>query len=460
MGQTTIKIRYTDRQLEAYQALKRADVRRVLYGGAKGGGKSWFLCTWAFDYAVGLIHSLGLKPSKNPPHVGWMGRKQAVDFTGTTLQTWRETIPESAYEIRGGTEKDPKHILLYGSVAIDFGGLDRQENVNKFNSAEYGFVAIDQAEEVTQDDISVLRGSLRMKVKSVPLPYKEVYTANPRNCWLRDEFIIEPSASSVFVPALPRDNPNLPPDYEQTLIDAFGYRPELLRAYLEGDWSVIEGEDQVMLDSWISRAMRLISMYKGKILSCDPARFGDDKTEIMLLDGTEIAHQESMAHSRTTDISDRLDAISRENDNCSIIVDEIGVGGGVVDELHALGRRVISFNSAEKSVEEKYYNKRAEAWWTVAQDFAQGNIGCSRMTLELRRDLCCPTYEFRNGKILIEPKDKIKERLHRSPDKGDCYVMGVWGVKHLSARPYITSLGFPEQKAYHYDYDPLKASNL
>jgi hypothetical protein len=460
--QQTIKIIYHDKQIQAYEQLQSPAIRRVLYGGAKGGGKSWFLCTWAFDYALRVVREHGLKPSKNPPHVGWMGRKQAVDFTGTTLQTWREIIPEDAYEIRGGTERDPKHILLYGTVAIDFGGLDRQEHVNKFNSAEYGFIAVDQAEEVTRDDVSVLRGSLRMKVKGRPLPYKELYTANPRNCWLREEFILNPEPDSVFVSALPSDNPELPPDYQQTLISAFGYRPELLRAYLEGDWSVIEGADQVILDNWLARAITAKGMYQGKILACDPARFGDDKTEIMLLDGTQIVHSESMAYSRTTDISDRLDRLSRDNGNCSTVVDEIGVGGGVVDELHRYGRRVISFNSAGRSTDEQYYNLRAEAWWEVAQDFAATNIGCNRMDADLRRDLCCPTYEFRNGKILIESKDKIKERLHRSPDKGDCYVMGIWGLKRLSAEPYITSLGFPGEhdRVQHYEIDPLRADKL
>ncbi|MHC4677039.1 MAG: hypothetical protein ACYTBZ_31550 [Planctomycetota bacterium] len=77
-----------------------------------------------------------------------------------------------------------------GCVCIDFGGLDKQENINKFNSAEYGFIAIDQAEETSRDDVSVAQGSLRLKIKGVPLSYKELYTANPRQCWLREEFIL------------------------------------------------------------------------------------------------------------------------------------------------------------------------------------------------------------------------------------------------------------------------------
>lgn len=427
-----IQIKCTDRQRQAFAALDRHDVRRLMYGGAKGGGKSWFLCVWAFQYALRVAREFDLKPSKNPPHIGWIGRKQSVDFAGSTLQTWREWIPEQFYELKTGTEKDPKHILIMGRVAIDYGGLDKQEAINKFNSAEYGFLAVDQAEEITRDDISVAQGSLRLKIKGKELPYKELYTCNPRQCWLRDEFIIEPKPGNVFVPALPKDNPHLPKDYEQTLIDAFGYRPELLRAYLEGDWSVVEGENQVILDSWLTRAMKAPSLFHGKLIACDVARFGDDKTEIMVLEGSQIPYEESMASSRTTEVAGRLAELSRQNQDCPIVADEIGVGGGVIDQLYEWGRNVMAFNGAQKAdLEDKYYNRRAEAWWECAEHFSRTELGCSRMSTELRRDLCAPTYEFRNGKILIEPKEDIKERLRRSPDKGDCYVMGIWGLKRM-----------------------------
>ena len=459
----TITINYTDRQKEAYNVLLLDYTKSLLYGGAKGGGKSFFLCTWVFDYAMWVIRKFNLKPSKNPPHIGWMGRKQATDFTATTLQTWRQVIPEQYYEIKSGTEKDSKHILIMDRLAIDYGGLDRQESINKFNSAEYAIIAVDQAEETERDQISVLRGSLRLKIKGKELPYKEIYTANPRQCWLKDDFIIDKLPGCEFVPALPKDNPNLPEGYEQTLRDAFGYRPELLAAYLDGDWSQIEDEAQVIRDVWLQRAVHAVGTYDGKILSCDPARFGDDKTEIMLLDGTEIQYEETMGHSRTTDISSRLVAISRQNDNCPIIVDVIGIGAGVCDELHAWGRHVIEFNSAEKAVDsEKYYNVRAEAWWMCAEDFARTAIGCARMDVELRRQLCQPRYELRNGRILIEPKDKIKERLGKSPDKADCYVQGLYGVKKyiMETKPKQRIGRQFDDRPFHYDFDPLDARKL
>jgi len=404
----------------------------LCYGGAKGGGKSYFGCFWVLEYCRWVIHHFGLKPSKNPPHIGFMGRKLSTDFTQTTLATWREIIPDTCYEFKGSGDKDVKHIIIDGTVAVDYGGLDRQADINKFNSAEYGFIFIDQAEETLIDDVSVLKASRRMKINGKALPYRGLWTANPAACWLKSDFIETPKANHFFVQALPGDNKHLPKSYIETLKASFGHRPELLQAYLYGSWDAFEGANQVILSSWLPRAIGKPTLLGGKVISCDVARFGDDKTIINVLDGSNILERFELGYSRTTDVSDMLTDLSRRHNNCQIVVDEIGVGGGVIDELHKNGRRVIPFNSSNKAIDdEKFYNLRAEAWWELGQHFAQGEVGCDEMTVNLRGELIAPTYCFRNGKILIEPKEKIKERIGRSTDEADCYVMGVWAVKRV-----------------------------
>ena len=441
----------TDKQIDAWLALDDPKVRRLLYGGAKGGGKSYFLCTWLFAQVYSIMVQAKLQPSNNPPHVAWFGRKQATDLTGTTLQTWREIIPEEYYTLHGATERDPKHILIADRIAIDYGGLDKQENINKFNSAEYIIIAIDQAEEVTKDDVSTIRGSLRMvlKVDGKPLkiPFKELYTANPRQCWLKDDFIIDPDERSRFVPALPTDNPYLPDDYLQTLFDAFGHRPELLRAYKDGDWSAIEGAEQVIKSSWIEEA-KLRTCYAPQVkryLVCDTARFGDDECVIHLREDMEILEKVIMPYCRSTQISNRLASMSTANDDCAIVVEALGadLGAAVVDELMELGcKDVISFNPASasniKNEQGKpiYFNLRAEAWSTTAKKLSSGILDeesnslvvCKNMYQQLKTELCTPDYKFKNTKILIESKADIKspKRLGKSPDHADCYVIGTW----------------------------------
>ena len=181
-----IEYELTNKQKEAWDNLISNDNSSVLFGGAKGGGKSWLLCLWVFYWAKHLIEIFSIKdPQKFPLPIGFIGRKRSVDFSKTTLETWKKIIPFSSYEIR---EQD-KEIVISNKVKIFFGGLDDQELINKFNSAELAFYGLDQAEETERGDVSVLSASLRLKHNEIIPPYKRLYTANPAECWLKEDFI-------------------------------------------------------------------------------------------------------------------------------------------------------------------------------------------------------------------------------------------------------------------------------
>ena len=126
---------YTEKQTIARRTLARPDVKEVLYGGAKGGGKSVFGCFWCLGKAIEIIKQCNISERKHPIPIGFMGRKRGIDFTNTTLETWKRFIPEHLYEIKG----KPAEIVIGNRVKILTGGLDNGDVVNKFNSAEYGF---------------------------------------------------------------------------------------------------------------------------------------------------------------------------------------------------------------------------------------------------------------------------------------------------------------------------------
>ena len=62
---------------------------------------------------------------------------------------------------------------------------------------------------------------------------------------------------------------------------------------------------------------------------------------------------------------------------------------------------------------------------------AAGDVELKNTDPKLVGQLCSPKYEFRSGKILIESKADIKKRLGSSPDRGDAYVNGLYGLQYV-----------------------------
>ncbi len=417
----------TAKQTLAWDALRRGDIKEVLYGGAKGGGKSVFGCMWSFHKALEIIKKCDISPRKHPIPVGFMGRKRGVDFTNTTLETWKRFIPVNMYEIKS----KPAEIIIAKRVKILTGGLDNSEIINKFNSAEYAFFFLDQAEEIDAEQVGELRATFRLIINDKKIPGKGLFTANPAPSFLKDEFILNPTPDRLFIQALPTDNHYLGPEYIEVLKDSFRNRPELLKAYVEGSWESLGGFDQVIKDSWVRNAAG-ITLYPPrikKLITCDPARYGDDETVIYLLKNTEIAESEIYGKKSLMHTANILHTISHKNGDCLIVVDVCGIGAGVVDRLIEMGDNVLGIDNASKSEEpEKYYNLRSEIWCKAADMFADGDIQLKNADHRLQGQLCTPRYEFRNGKILIEAKADIKKRLGNSPDRADAYVNGVYAL--------------------------------
>ena len=76
---------FTPRQLTALQILNQSIVRGLLFGGAKGGGKSFLLCRYTWLYCLTIIEYFDIPVLRNPIPIFFLGRLQGVDFDDTTL---------------------------------------------------------------------------------------------------------------------------------------------------------------------------------------------------------------------------------------------------------------------------------------------------------------------------------------------------------------------------------------
>jgi hypothetical protein len=133
-------------------------------------------------------------------------------------------------------------------------------------------------------------------------------------------------------------------------------------------------------------------------------------------------------------------------------VDGIGLGAGTVNKLRGdLSFPCVDIQSGTSAVEqyegglqmeEKFKNLRAQMWWQMRVDLQFGEIVLPNDP-DLFADLCAPKWSATDKVIVVEPKEQIKKRLKRSPNKGDAAVMWNWVRKQ---RVTEAAVGIPKKK--------------
>jgi hypothetical protein len=419
----------TNKQTAAYRLLTDSSDAAVLFGGAKGGGKSFFLSCWLLAWCKHLVQLFNLSPSANPLPVGFIGRKQSVDFNRTTLETFKRVIPAQHYELR---EQD-QEIIFWNRVKVFYGGLDNQDRIRKFNSAEFAFFALDQAEETERTDVDVLMASLRLKHNGIQPAYKQLYTANPADCWLKEDFIDNLQPRCHYIPALYTENPHLPSSYGDILTQAFRYNEAVLRAYKDGDWYALEASTSLISSRMLNELKEIhhLPLDIRRIIACDPS-LGGDECVIYAMENGAITEQLILHERDTMKIVGHIIAMSARLRIPNFAIDTIGIGQGITDRLRELrpSANVNGINSAESARdEERFANRRAEMWFTVMKRIQDHAIPYP-MDEELRNQLTAMRFKIvnSNGKVQLEPKVDTKKRIGRSPDRADAFVMGLWAI--------------------------------
>ena len=195
-----------------------------------------------------------------------------------------------------------------------------------------------------------------------------------------------------------------------------------------GTMQLIDGET-------VDDAMRRVpepDPYAPLVMGVDVARFGDDRSVIVLRRGRD-ARTVAVEKHRGLDLmtlAGRVAEIAFGRDLAAIFVDETGLGAGVVDRLRQLGVRHVqgvNFGSAAATwdsdgAKPRYANKRAEMWGNL-RDWLKGG-GALPDDPELRADLTGVEYGFTaQGEIQLERKEDMKKRGLASPDIGDALAL-------------------------------------
>ena len=160
-----------------------------------------------------------------------------------------------------------------------------------------------------------------------------------------------------------------------------------------------------------------------KVLGVDVAREGDDASVIFRRQGIQSF---KMLKQRNIDSTQGAAIVNREWiewDADACFVDGTGgFGSGWVDQLIQLGKTPIGVQfSAAAHQHGRYANKRAEMIMEAVAWIKRG--GALPDSRELMRALTETTYTHKNDRLIIEPKEIVKQKLGFSPDEMDAFIL-------------------------------------
>ena len=211
-------------------------VYECFFGGARGGGKTdAVLGDWAIHadrYRAGAI--------------GLMIRRSRTELM-ETLERARVIFTK----LGANVTYQPMRVTLPNGARLTFAYLDRDSDAENFQGHSYTRVYVEECGNFPSSaPIMKLHATLR---SGGPIPVAMRLTGNPGgpgHQWVRARYIDpaplgwrvlrdETGLERIYIPSRVGDNVYLGADYVQRL-KASG-SPELVRAWLEGDWSVVSG---------------------------------------------------------------------------------------------------------------------------------------------------------------------------------------------------------------------------
>ena len=189
--------------------------------------------------------------------------------------------------------------------------------------------------------------------------------------------------------------------------DSDVYRVRILGEFPKQDSDVFIAIDEVA--KAMEREVRVMNQWEKK-MGVDVARFGDDRTAIIIRQMEKLTRKEITSGQDLMHIAGMVIRIAKEEGvkPVNISIDSIGVGAGVVDRLREQGWAVNATNVAESAKDHEHYlNKRAELY---------GGVKDWLRTAQLPKDddfyeLANVKYKFTSkGQIQLESKDDMKKR--------------------------------------------------
>lgn len=428
----TPTIQPTPKQHLAWQALQDNECKYPVFGGGAGGGKSWLGCEW--ELTNSYIY---------PGYKGFIGREELSRLKKSTFVTFNKVcsfhkIPKSDWKFNG----QDNYIEFFNGSRIDLLDLAYKPSdplYERFGSLEYSNGWIEEAGETKFLAFDVLKSRIgRHLNKELKIPTKMLVTCNPKKNWLY-KYVYKPFKEGTldkdfkFIQSLYQDNPFTAEEYGEQLKSIRDKATKQRLMY--GNWEYDDDPSTLIPYKNIIDLFSNVVNTDGKFITADVARHGGDRIVIYLWNGWKVEKIWSFEKQGLNITEGKLREIANENQVpfSQILVDEDGVGGGIVDNMQGINGFVNNSSPLENPAlgyKENYKNLKTQCYYMLADKINNHGIAIN-CNNETEKELIIEELEQvkskdSDNKLEIISKDEIKELIGRSPDFSDALMMRMW----------------------------------
>ena len=162
---------------------------------------------------------------------------------------------------------------------------------------------------------------------------------------------------------------------------------------------------------------------------------------ITVMESGRILEELSIPLCKATEACSQIAMLQKKwfpNGQCVFAVDCDGLGGPYLDilrqmisnQLECKFLEIHGSGTSKEATGKDYQNLRAEIAFYVKAEMEAGNV-CLDNDPRAREEAISEQYFINvRGRLQIEDKEDIKERIGRSPDRWDARKLAIWGLKH------------------------------
>ena len=417
---------FTKTQGQALEYLFDNNTTEVLYGGAAGGGKSFLGCAWIILLCL-----------KYPKTRYLIGRSKLDSLKKTTFLTFLDVC--NKWNIKAGehyTFNGSTNIVTFynGSEIIlkDLFLYPSDRNFDSLGSMEITASFIDECNQITEKAKNIVASRIRYKLDEYGLIPKMFLSCNPAKNWVYTEYYRPAKTNTLphyrkFIQALVDDNEYVSIHYKGQLEKLDRLSKERL---LFGNWEYDASDDNLIEYNSILNLFSQKGLEGDKYITCDVARFGNDKSVVMLWSGLTVLNIKTFDTNTITELAEYIKTLQQKEGvkTNNILADEDGLGGGLIDILRIKGFQ----NNSRPLKNENYQNLKTQCYYKLADLVNKGQVGIVNDNITTRQHIIEELEQVRSkdqdkdNKNKIVDKDTVKAIIGRSPDYADCLAMRMY----------------------------------